>query len=120
MTADTLLPLARFLPTLEIVRREARHLHFNHQRLFAHPIDADWVRKLESAPELAEQMEAFISRYGRMQDTIADKLLPRWLMALAERPGRPDRGAQSRRTTRRLGQHRRLAAGAQAAQSTRA
>ncbi len=87
MTADTLLPLARFLSTLEIVRREARHLQYSHQRLFAQPIDADWVRNLESAPELAEQMEAFSSRYGRMQDTIADKLLPRWLMALAERPG---------------------------------
>ena len=28
-----------------------------------------------------------MSRYGRLQDTIADKLLPRWLRALAERPG---------------------------------
>lgn len=87
MTGDTLLPLDRFLSTLEIVRREAQHLQYSHQRLFAQPIDADWVRSLESAPELAERMEAFISRYGRMQDTIADKLLPRWLMALAERPG---------------------------------
>ena len=32
-------------------------------------------------------MDAFVSRFGRMQDTIADKLLPRWLQALAERPG---------------------------------
>ena len=32
-------------------------------------------------------MGAFVSRFGRMQDTIADKLLPRWLQALAERPG---------------------------------
>lgn len=32
-------------------------------------------------------MDAFVSRFGRMQDTIADKLLPRWLLALAEQPG---------------------------------
>jgi len=32
-------------------------------------------------------MDAFVSRFGRMQDTIADKLIPRWLQALAERPG---------------------------------
>jgi hypothetical protein len=28
-----------------------------------------------------------VSRYGRLQDTLADKLLPRWLVALAEEPG---------------------------------
>ena len=28
-----------------------------------------------------------MSRFGRMQDTIADKLFPRWLLALAETPG---------------------------------
>lgn len=32
-------------------------------------------------------LEAFTARFGRMQDTIADKLLPRWLAALAEAPG---------------------------------
>lgn len=87
MTGEELLPLDRFRSTLEVVRREVRHLEFSHQRLFAQPIDVDWVRALESAPELAERMEAFVSRFGRLQDTIADKLLPRWLMALAERPG---------------------------------
>ncbi len=81
------LPLNRFLQTLEIVAREGKHLIYSWGRLYAHPVDADWVRGLESAPELAEQLEAFVSRFGRMQDTIADKLLPRWLMALAETPG---------------------------------
>ena len=38
-------------------------------------------------PELAERLEAFVSCYGRLQDTLADKCLPRWLMALAEKPG---------------------------------
>jgi hypothetical protein len=45
------------------------------------------VEDLERQPELAERLEAFVSRFGRMQDTMADKLLPRWLSALAETPG---------------------------------
>lgn len=42
---------------------------------------------LEQDPGCAERLEAFVSRFGRMQDTMADKLLPRWLLALAEVPG---------------------------------
>ena len=36
------------------------------------------------SPDIAERVEAFGSRFGRMQDTFAEKLLPRWLLALAE------------------------------------
>ena len=54
-------------------------------RLYSQQIDVAWVLGLESAPELAEMLEAFTSRFGRMQDTIAGKLLPRWRLALAER-----------------------------------
>ena len=39
------------------------------------------------ARTIAERLEAFVSRFGRMQDTIAARLLPRWLTALAETPG---------------------------------
>jgi hypothetical protein len=82
-----ILPLDRFLSTLDIVAREGAHLAFSRGRLFAERIDTAWVEALPDRPELAERMEAFVSRYGRMQDTMADKLLPRWLLALAERPG---------------------------------
>jgi len=50
-------------------------------------LNAAWVTGLAKEPEAAARMDAFVSRFGRMQDTIADKLLPRWLQALAERPG---------------------------------
>ncbi|TSE19016.1 hypothetical protein Talka_01780 [Tepidimonas alkaliphilus] len=80
-------PLERFLATLDIVHREGVHLRWSLQRMFgAGEPDADWVRALESRPEDAERLEAFVSRFGRMQDTIGDKLLPRWLAALSERP----------------------------------
>jgi hypothetical protein len=87
MEKNALLPVDRFLHTLKVVEREGAHLAYSWQRLFAEPVSGLWVRKLEQHPELAERLEAFVSRFGRMQDTMADKLFPRWLMALAETPG---------------------------------
>jgi hypothetical protein len=87
VTHHEMLPIRRFLQTMEVVRREGEHLAYSRRRVFGQPVDAQWVRNLEAAPELAERVEAFVSRFGRMQDTIADKLLPRWLQAVAESPG---------------------------------
>ena len=87
MTSILNLPVARFLQTLEIVAKEGRHLTYSWNRLFNQIIDVDWVNNLEKNADCAEQMEAFVSRFGRMQDTMADKLFPRWLLALAEIPG---------------------------------
>ncbi len=81
------LPVVRFLDTLEIVTKEGKHLSYSWNGLFAQPIDVEWVKSLELHPDRAEQLEAFVSRFGRMQDTTAYKLLPRWLLALAARPG---------------------------------
>lgn len=81
------LPIQRFIYTLDIVGRKAQHLTYSWQKLYSEPIDAAWVLGLEQDPERAERLEAFASRFGRMQDTMADKLLPRWLLAIAEKPG---------------------------------
>ncbi|MCX7672616.1 MAG: hypothetical protein N2Z63_03305 [Thiobacillaceae bacterium] len=78
--------LARLLTTLEVVHRAAVQLAYSWRRMVAEPIDRVWVEALQQRPELAERVEAFASRYGRMQDTLSEKLLPRWLSALAERP----------------------------------
>lgn len=87
MKLTTGLPTERFLQTLEIVAREGKHLSYSWNSLFNQSIDLEWVKSLEQNPGSAEQMEAFVSRFGRMQDTMADKLFPRWLLALAEQPG---------------------------------
>jgi hypothetical protein len=87
MNADKLPPVDRFLSTLAVAAKEAEHLEWSRARVSEQKIDAAWVESLPSRPEFAERLEAFVSRYGRLQDTIADKLLPRWLIALAERPG---------------------------------
>ncbi|WP_294042290.1 hypothetical protein [Thiolapillus sp.] len=84
---NELLPVTRFIHTLETVEKEIRHLQYSWHRVFSEEINANWVKNLENTPETAERMEAFISRFGRTQDTISDKLLPRWLMALAEKTG---------------------------------
>ena len=77
------MPVERFVKTLHIVSREGVYLSYSWHRLFPSAIDAAWVAALAGHPEAAERMDAFVSRFGRMQDTIADKLLPRWLQALA-------------------------------------
>lgn len=79
--------LARFLATLEIVRREGAHLARTDARLFARPVNAAWVQALETDEDRAERLDAFVSRFGRMQDTLGDRLLPRFLVLLAEQPG---------------------------------
>ncbi len=81
------LAIARFLQTLTIVAKEGKHLTYSWNGLFNQTIDVEWVDRLEQNPSCAEQLEAFVSRFGRMQDTMADKLFPRWLLALAESPG---------------------------------
>ena len=84
---NELLPVDRFLHTLHLVAREGEHLLWSWRRLMGLSIDTDWVKRLDAEPEMAERLEAFVSRFGRLQDTIADKLLPRWLLAQAETPG---------------------------------
>ncbi|MHB8849001.1 MAG: hypothetical protein ACYC43_11225 [Burkholderiales bacterium] len=70
-----------------VVRKECRHLVSTDQRLFDVPFSADRAASLETDLELAERVEAFVGRFGRLQDTIGDKLLPLLLAALGETPG---------------------------------
>lgn len=56
-------------------------------RLFALPFDAARAASLESDIDLAERVDAFVARFGRLQDTVGDKLLPRLLAELAEPVG---------------------------------
>lgn len=69
-----------------VLYREGKHLRYSWSRLYSQDLDLTWVNSLEDNPELAERLEAFVFRFGRMQDTIASKLLLRGLLALAETP----------------------------------
>jgi hypothetical protein len=75
----------RFLA--RVAGKEARHLAATTERLFQLPFTPARVAELERNPDLAERVDAFVSRFGRLQDTLGDKLLPLLLMALGEQAG---------------------------------
>jgi hypothetical protein len=75
----------RFL--LDTVRREGEHLVQTRGRLFSTPIGSDLSERMEADPILAERVDAFGARFGRMQDTVGDRLLPALLRCLQETPG---------------------------------
>jgi hypothetical protein len=70
-----------------VVKRECRHLSATDQRLFSTPIDASRASSLADDEELAERVEAFVSRFTRLQDTLGGKLLPALLDAFGEPSG---------------------------------
>ena len=74
------------LLALELADKEVAHLRYSHRTLFAQAIDMEWVRLLAQREDLAEKVEAFVSRFGRLQDHIGDKLLPRFSALLGESP----------------------------------
>lgn len=69
---------------LALVHKEAGHLGYSQSTLFALPIDLSWVQSLGNHPEVADKVEAFISRFGRLQDHLGDKLLPRFAALVGE------------------------------------
>ena len=70
--------------SLELARKEAEHLRYSQATLFALPINLPWVQSLSREPALAEKVEAFVSRFGRLQDHIGGKLLPRYAALVGE------------------------------------
>ena len=75
----------RFLA--ETVGAEADLLALTDGRLFAVPMDAGRASTLREDIDLGERVDAFVARFGRLQDTLADKLLPEILNWLGEPVG---------------------------------
>ncbi|MCX7673028.1 MAG: hypothetical protein N2Z63_05440 [Thiobacillaceae bacterium] len=70
-----------------LVRKDLLHLQRTDARLFAEPFTPERAARLAEDDILAERVEAFVARFGRLQDTLGDKVLPAWLAAHGERPG---------------------------------
>ncbi|WP_019590492.1 MULTISPECIES: hypothetical protein [unclassified Thioalkalivibrio] len=70
-----------------VVQRERQHLETTDQRVFSEPFTPARAGVLADNADEAERVEAFVSRFGRLQDTLGDKLLPVYLEALGERLG---------------------------------
>ena len=71
---------------LELAQKEVKHLTYTHQTLFSQSIDLDWVQSLSECEDLSEKIDAFVSRFGRLQDHIGEKLIPRFAALLGESP----------------------------------
>ena len=69
---------------LDLARKEAHHLAYSHRTLFAQSIDLAWVESLNQRDDLAEKVDAFVSRFGRLQDHIGEKLVPRFASLVGE------------------------------------
>lgn len=70
---------------VRVVRKECQHLTSTDQRLFGGLFTLEQATRLEENPDLAERVEAFVGRFGRLQDTVGDKLLPLLLAVLGEK-----------------------------------
>ena len=78
---------ARLRSLLEIAAAELHYLKRCDARLFATPLTDERIRRWPDDDELAERVDAFVARFGRLQDTLGDKVLPAFLRAMAETPG---------------------------------
>jgi len=76
---------------LELGDREAAHLMAVRKRFFdtcaAGTVPEEWLEQKLSTPEGIDQLESFGWKFGRLQDTIMDKILPRCLLLMGEKAG---------------------------------
>ncbi len=81
--------IQRLRQTLDVVAKENRYLQSVRGRLFPQHdlLTKEWLSALLSTPEGEDRLESFGAKFARMQDTVIDKLLPRFLYAVGETPG---------------------------------
>ena len=68
---------------LEVAENETSRLAYSHRTLYAHAIDRQWVEALTQRDDLSEKIDAFVGRFGRLQDHIGEKLIPRFAALLS-------------------------------------
>ena len=78
---------ARLQFLARVTQKECQYLLETDQRLFAQPMTPLSVVALGKDGLLAERLDAFVGRFGRLQDNLGDKLLPQLLDAMAEPVG---------------------------------
>ena len=71
---------------LALAERESAHLRYTHRTLYAEPIDLAWVEALAKREDMAEKIDAFVGRFGRLQDHLGEKLLPAFARLLGGQP----------------------------------
>lgn len=79
--------LERLRQLCDVVEAEVRHLALTDQGLFGQPFTPARAAALASDNAEAERVDAFAARFGRLQDTAGDKLLPALLRVVGQPPG---------------------------------
>lgn len=77
----------RLVFLVRVTEKECGHLLQTDARLFGAALTTQDVQMIATDPVLAERLDAFVARFGRLQDTVGDKLLPALLLAMVETPG---------------------------------
>jgi hypothetical protein len=72
---------------VKVTEKEVRYLARTANRLNVLNLDLTWVESLDNDDLHSEMFDAFVSRYGRLQDTLGDKLLPAMLRGSLEKTG---------------------------------
>ena len=72
---------------LRVTEKEAYYLERTATRLRSQSLDLAWVGSLENNDAHSEILDAFVSRYSRLQDSLGDKLLRAMLRASLEKTG---------------------------------
>ncbi|MCB1202251.1 MAG: hypothetical protein KDK41_16525 [Leptospiraceae bacterium] len=70
-----------------VLQKELRYLQETDSSLFESSFTVQRALELPDNPALSEKVEAFVSRFGRLQDTLGDKVLPLVLELMAEPVG---------------------------------
>ena len=77
----------RLAGLLKTAQAELLHLQQTDARLFNSPFTPEeLVLRLQNI-DFSERVDAFVARFGRLQDLLGDKFLPAWLKAMQEETG---------------------------------
>lgn len=77
----------RFELSLNHCAKLRSELNRSAARIRTRSVNAEWVASLDGNEAEMDMVVAYISRFGRFQDAIADSLIPKWLAANDERVG---------------------------------
>lgn len=67
-----------------VVIKECNYLNYSAESLKQIDPQFLWLDKVEQSAELAENLDAFVSRFCRLQDALGNKLLPAYLSTQLE------------------------------------
>ena len=70
-----------------VIKKDSDNLNRTTSRLFTEVFTVERAASLEVDDDLSERVEAFTSRFSRLQDLLGDKLIPQLLTALGEKTG---------------------------------